>query len=444
MFIQKKWYWKTGLAALGLSASPVLWASNELVLQLDTALTSNSNTFRFYQKARPELPVDTPTDTPRDEGAGVPRLRESSLDLELRAAASLPVLSDQTRLILLGSLGQHQYKNYRQLDYRSHAADGIFEWQISPAVRGRIAYGREDKLFQYLNGSLTKLDVSHQKRAVAELVTKLANDWLVSAKAEKADLHYDLPQNKVYDFEDKNTSLALKYNSPTGSSLELGVRKGQTDYPDRDERQQLDLDTRYRENEVYFDAEWKYSPKTQTSLHLGLVQRKYQNLHERDIRLKNIIWRGTYFYSPQLRLDLQLWDRPFGIVDPTILYVTSQAARFDGSWRWSEKTVFNASLLLQNSDNLLIPRLAELNREQVRKERVQRIGLGANYEFERGLRFYLDGFYEKSRRLGDGSYLNQAVLRMGLNYTYETMPGSYTAKYLRRYQTSYSATEAAD
>ena len=444
MITHVRWYWKTGLVCLSLSACPAVWATNELVLQLDTALTSNSNTFRFYQKPRAELSSELPVDEPKDNPAAIPHLRETSLDLELRSAVTIPLLSDQTRLILMGSLGQHHYKNYRQLDYRSHAADGIFEWQLTPAMRGRIAYGREDKLFQYLNGSLTDLDVSHQKRAVAELVSKVANDWLLAAKLNKTELNYDLPQNKVYDFEDKNATLSVKYNSPTGSSLELGVRRGQTDYPDRDQRQQIDLDTRYRENELYFDAEWKYSAKTQTSLHLGLVNREYQNLHERDTRLKNIIWRGTYFYSPQLRLDMQLWDRPFSIVDPTILYVTSQAMRFDAFWRWSEKTSLNASLLLQNSDNLLIPRLADLNREQVRKERVQRIGLGAKYEIERGLNLYLDGFYEKSRRLGDGSFLNQAVLRMGLNYTYETLPGSYTAKLLRRYQTSYSAIEPVE
>lgn len=428
------------LACLGLTFSQSIWAGNEFVLQLDTALTSNSNTFRFYQRAQaaglPENP-DTPQPRPQLE-------RETAQEIELRGVAVIPVLSEQTRLLLMGSLGQHKYKNYKQLDHRSHAADGIFEWQITPAIQGRIAYGKEDKLFQYLNGSLTELDMSHQKRAVAELVTKVANEWLLAAKSEKTELKYDLPQNKVYDLNEKSTSLALKYVSPTGSSLELGLRQGHSEFPDRDFRQQLDLDKRYAENEIYFDAEWKYSPKTQTSLHLGLLQRRYENLHERDTRLKNLIWRGTYFYSPQLRFDLQLWDRPYGIVDPAILYVTSQALRFDVFWKWSDKTRLNASLLAQNSDNLLIPRLSSLNRDEVRKERVQRIGLGLQYEIDRGLNWYLDGIYERSRRLGDGSQLTQTILKMGVNYTYESLPASYTPKYLKRYQPSYSATELPD
>lgn len=438
-----KWLSTSYLGWLGLLPCQLSWAGNELVLQLDTALTSNSNTFRFYQRARDNPALEANPDLPLPDNT-LRQPRELSQEIELRGVAILPLLSDQTRLLLSGSLGQHHYKNYRQLNHRSHAANGVFEWQITPAFRGRVAYGSEDKLFQYLNGSLTELDLSHQKRAVGELVTKIANDWLIAAKAEKSSLKYDLKQNQVYNNEDKSAGLALKYESTTGSSLELGWRKGTTDFPDRDARQQADLDKRYSEQEIFFDAEWKYSPKTQTSLHLGLLKRNYANLDERNTRLKNIIWRGTHFYSPKLRFDLQLWDRPFGIVDPAILYVTTQALRFDAFWRYSEKTLFNASLLLQNSDNFLIPRLARQNRDEIRKERVERIGLGAQYEIDRGLRIYLDGMYERSRRLGDGSQLNQAILKMGLNYTYESMPGSYAVKYLKPYQASYSATEVPD
>jgi hypothetical protein len=102
----------------------------------------------------------------------------------------------------------------------------------------------------------------------------------------------------------------------------------------------------------------------------------------------------------------------------------------------------NFSTLLQNSDNVLVPRLASLNEGTSRKEKLLRVGLGANYEFERGFRVLLDSFYEKVQRESDGVNLKQAVIKIGLEYTFENLPGSTSRMGLKRYQHSLSASDS--
>lgn len=407
----------------------------ELVLQLETSLTSDSNPFRFYeQTAQPDRPEPAPDKQFRN--------RDSITGTDIRAGAIIPILSDRTRLILTGSLGKRHYKNYKDLDHKLIAADATLDWAAGKIVNGQVTAGKEDRLFQYINGSLTEKDISHQKRAAANVNFKLTDEWSLNARVDRADLNYDLPLNQLYNFDERGRQLSGRYYSPTGSSVEIGTRMSETSFPDRNEQDIADLDKAYKESEVFIDAEWRYSSKSVTSAHLGVIKRQYDVLTERNTNLSNILWRGTYHYSPKLRLDLQLWDRPFTIVDRTVVYVLSKAMRFDAQWKYSDKSQMNFSTLLQNSDNVLVPRLASLADGTSRKEKLLRIGLGGGYEFERGFRLVLDSFYEKVQRESDGVNLKQAVIKLGLEYTYENLPGSNSRMGMKRYQHSLSASDS--
>ncbi|MFZ6871297.1 hypothetical protein ACO0LF_04420 [Undibacterium sp. Di27W] len=413
----------------------------ELVLQLETSLTSDSNPFRFYEQTSKADQPDQTEASPTQQF----RNRDSVTGTDLRAGAIIPILSERTRLILTGSLGNRHYKNYKDLDHHLTAADATLEWAAGQIVNGHVSVGKEDRLFQYINGSLTEKDVSHQKRAAADLNFKLTDEWSLNVKVDRAGLNYDLPLNQLYNFDERGRQLSGRYYSPTGSGVEIGSRLSETSFPDRNAQDIADLDKAYKESEVFLDAEWRYSSKSVTSAHLGIIKRQYDVLTERNTNLSNILWRGTYHYSPKLRLDLQLWDRPFTIVDRTVVYVLSKAMRFDAQWKYSEKSQMNFSTLLQNSDNVLVPRLASVTDGAPgtsRKERLMRIGLGGAYEFERGFRLVLDSFYEKVQRESDGVNLKQSVVKLGLEYTYENLPGSNSRMGLKRYQHSLSASDS--
>ncbi|MFZ6772485.1 hypothetical protein ACO0LB_07165 [Undibacterium sp. SXout7W] len=424
------------------------FATTELVLQLETSLSSDTNPFRFYDTA-PVAPPDAanlpnvPNGTIGTSGTnGISKTSDTSTGVDLRVGAVIPLLSDRTRLILTGSLGNHHYKNYRELDHHTGAGDASLEWVTGSLLNGRVTAGKEDRLFQYINGSLTDKDISHQTRSSAEVSMNVTDDWTVQAKFDRSGLTYDLPVNQLYNFDASGKQLGIRYRVPTGSSIEVGSRWSESHYPDRTEQQIADLDQRYKETELYLDGEWKYSVKSVTSAHFGVIRRQYESLAERNTNLFNALWRGTYYYSPKLRLDLQFWDRPFSIVDPAILYVVTKAVRFDAQWKWTDRTQFNLSGLLQNSDQQLIPRLSTLAEGVSRKEKLQRLGVGANFQIERGFRLFFDSFYEKVSRDPDGLNLKQGVVKIGLEYTYENLPGSAARMGLNRYQQSLSATDA--
>ncbi len=407
-------------------------AANELVLQLETALTRDTNPLRFTDQANTDPGLVNSAQKQTDTVAAA----------DLRFGAIVPVLSDQTRLVLTGSLGNRHYKNYSQLDHQTGGADLAFDWVAGHALSGRISAGKSKRLFQYINGSLTERDLSHEQRAGSDWRLRINNDFLLAASLSRSGLDYDLPVNQLYNFREHSKQAGLRYTSTTGSMLEGGLRWSDTEFPQRTEAQITQLDRAYKEREAYLDAEWNYSVKTVFSTHLGLIKRSYETLSERDTNLLNTIVRGTYLYSPQLRFDLQLFDRPFSIVDPAILYVQTKGIRLDSSWKYSPKLQWNASVLWQDSDQKLIPRFDTAAALQSRKEKLQRLGFGGNYLINRGFRLFLDSAYERTQREADGVQLKQAIIKLGFEYTYENIAGSAARMGLNRYQQFYSATEA--
>jgi len=427
------------LALFNLSA----YATNELVLQMETSLSASHNPFRYYDG--------------QSDGAQIIHHQTDTVEgADIRAGVIIPVLSNDTRLTLTGSLGDRRYIDDNTLNHLQGGADADFQWVASKLLSGRINAGAGQHLFNYINGSLSQKDIEHDKNAGFDVNIKVTDSWSLMPKLFYNQLYYDLPINKLYDYKQEGRQVGMRYMSPTGSSVEGGMRLSTTNYTDRSLDQIVNIydlayagsnvkpeyDTQFKETELYLDGEWQYSAKTTTSAHLGTVRRRYSTFSNLDTNLTNVIIRGTYRYTPQLRLDAQIYDQPFPIVDPTILYVVSKGIRLDALWLYSDKLQFNASAVVQNSSQVYIPGIALANGNLSQVDRMKRIGFGASYQLDRGFRLFADSFFEKDR--GDVATLNvnQSVIKIGFEYTYENLPGSAARMNLQRYQDYLSSTPA--
>ncbi|MFZ6753048.1 hypothetical protein ACO0KY_06685 [Undibacterium sp. Dicai25W] len=418
-------------------------ATNELVLQMETSLSQSQNPFRYYDG--------------QSDGAQIIHHQTDTVEgADIRVGVIIPVLSNDTKLMLTGSLGGRRYIHDDTLNHLQGGADADFQWVASKLLSGRINAGAGQHLFNYINGSLSQKDIEHDRIAGFDVNIKVTDSWWLMPKLFYTQLYYDLPINKLYDYKQDGRQLGLRYMSPTGSSVEGGMRFSTTNYTDRSQDQiekiydipyvnsaiKPEYDTQFKETELYLDGEWQYSVKTTTSAHIGVIRRRYSTYSNLDTNLSNAIVRGTYRYTPQLRLDAQIFDQPFPIVDPTISYVVTKGVRFDALWLYSDKLQFNASAVMQNSSQVYIPGIVNLTGNASQVARMKRVGLGASYQIDRGFRLFADSYFERNR--GDVATLNvsQSVIKIGVEYTYENLPGSAARMNLQRYQDYLSSSPA--
>jgi hypothetical protein len=392
----------------------------EIAVQVVTSWKSDSNPLRF------------PNDNTAEVNTGNSRTRDQVLATDVRAGLIVPLLSERTRLVASATQGDRRYDHYTQLSHRPHAIDVALEWAMGNALTGKVGAADEQRLYDYLNGSLIERDLIHQRRTFGDLALRITPNLDITAGLQASRLRYDLQVNQLYNREENAQQIGLRYNTGTGSNITAGARFAHAQFPERTASQIANLDSGYRETEYFLDSEWVYSVKTKGSLRVGMIERKYETLSTQNTQLVNLLGRTTYQYSPKTRLDLQIYERPFSIIDPNTLFITARGGRFDASWQATPKTtlglfVTRENVLFKNSSN------AAAGTPDNRAESVWRPGLRLDYAATRGVRFFVDGFRETRKRSPDLAGIEQTVVRMGLEYTYENIDGAAQRSGLNRY-----------
>ena len=414
-----------------ISLSATASGAAELALQLETALRSDSNPLRYYDNKL----TSTQGETIPNSFSG-----DTVTSASVRAGVIVPLASDQTRLILTGSLGGEHFKDYSQLNHRESAADASLEVSVLNNLFIQAHTGYAKKLFQYLNGSITDRDLVKSQQNNLNAGWKINNDWQFNTGVFRNQTSYELAVNQLYNNHENGGQFFVRYQAPTGSSVQAGLRRSSTDYTDRTDQQFKDLDRGFKENELAADIDWAYSVKTAIGAHVGKIRREYDLDGGRNTYLTNIVLRGTYFFTPALRFDLQLYDRPYSLIDPAIQYVTATGQRLDLGWTYSPKWKMNASYLHQNSEQHLIDRVAGVLGYGSRHESLQRFGLGATWQFDQRWKLVADGYTERAKR-DDGLKQSNRIFSLAMQYSFENQTGATEKLRLGRYQQRYSAVE---
>jgi hypothetical protein len=180
------------------------------------------------------------------------------------------------------------------------------------------------------------------------------------------------------------------------------------------------LDSGYQDKEIYAESSWQYSALTRFDGRIASLHRSYANLAAMNFSAMTTELSVSYDYSAKTRLTLDLWNRPYGVTDPTVLYAIGTGAKLGARWQATAKTRlsllasneaqrYHASHMAQGPSNTNLKQL--------------RVGGSIDYAATRAIRFYVDGFRDQLRRGTLGADVAQNVFRLGVEYTYENMPG---------------------
>lgn len=398
------------LAWLAATVAGPAAAVVELAVQLDSSWASDSNPLRLPASA------DTQTLLGRSSPG------DSTMALDLRAALIAPLGSDDTRLELLATEGKRQYRQQTQLDHEVRQMEARLFWQLSPLWRGRVSYGIDERLYQPQNAIQVGRDLMRQHVGLSEVSLRVTEELSLPLTLERLSVRHENPQNQFLDRNDHAVQMALRYTSPLGSSLQLGTRRTGVDYPNRGPADAAILDTRYTDQLNFVEVDWAYSPMTQVGGRLGWLQRHYDSLGINDFDQRLATLRASYQPSPLTRLDLEWGRRVYDSSTPSSLYFLSTGVRAGLDWRWSELTRVRLQASHDRQQNQL-PGTAGAVPSQP-DNMVNRLGASVNYAISRGWRLYAEGLRDRFTTVGGGTAIHQNVLRLGLEYTYESVSGT--------------------
>lgn len=364
----------------------------EYVLRAETSLQSQTNPLRLSYDLGPAPIADTVR------------------TLDVSGAAIVPLGSEETRLLLSGSLGSAVYQKATVLDPHPHRLDAALQWRLGDLLRGSAGVGESKELNQYLGLSAPNRDLITNTVTFIDVGLRITDSLTLPVlSANHSTQRYEFASNaSLYNRDEDTLQLAARYNGIDNSYMQAGVLHSQVFYRDRTPSQVAQVDNRYTDQEVFVEGLWTYSIKTSFSGRLGLRNRSYANLSERDVRLLNASARADWQYSPKTLFKLDVWNRPYANQEvPTVVYSTLTGARAAMRWQATEKQWYSLSAVRESQQD------TRTLGEPPGSSWATRIGARMEFALDREAKIVLDGWRENVRGINAPS-LSANVLRLSL------------------------------
>lgn len=399
---------RTALLCAGLSTGTFAGATVDLALRLETSLSSNSNLFRVAEPGTATVPV--PTD-----------VVSARAHRHLMAfAAGLPLDSDDTRLVLTTQLGWDRYNGNNVINNQSKEVTARLPWRFGKLVEGEWVRGHTTQPYA-LDQDYQRLDLVTRDWHGMVLTLK-PTPWLsFPVQVVRQTLrHQDQLAHGNLDESRTRTSVAARYLSPTGSSLQLGSARTQATFPRREALPELANRAQFTDQDTFVDLAWNYSPLTQLSWRWTNRQRHYAAAPELNSHMALSRLNLSHAPSPLSRVDLQWWQQPTETDNPALLYGAVQGFGVGINWFASPLTTLTLQWQQERQDDKLS---APDNAFAQENPRTRRLAARLQHNIVRGVNAYVDVARETRTRERQGRS-TQNVVRVGLDYTYDNIPGA--------------------
>ena len=383
-------------------------ANTEVVLQFESALRHESNPFRFVDGANGLATLKTDSTS------------DSVFSNDLRFSVAHPLDSPDTRLVLGGLVGQRNYRQFTHLNHTEYAYRGGLEWRWSTLWKGEVIRAQEQKLYDYQDGSITDREITHKTTDSVGVALRVTPSLDIPLLLKAQRLSYDTATNLPFESEERSADLGIAFRSETGSNFRSGVKTNDVKFLQRTPVLIATADSRYRDDELYLEADWQYSVLTRFGARVARLERTYDALKNLNLSTTTSEASVVHEYSPKTRFTLNFWNRPSGSSDPATLYTTVTGGQAAVRWQTTEKT--RLSVQYGSEMEKYKTTTAWVGQPDPELKRT-RLGASLVYAVTRDIAFYVEGFNDDLNRGSVGSGISQRTLRTGLEYTFEGVPG---------------------
>ncbi|WP_051516388.1 hypothetical protein [Herbaspirillum sp. RV1423] len=378
---------------------------------------------------------------------------DSAWSTDLRGALFLPLPTERTNLQLTASVSQMHYgssfSSYSEqingggpysLNKAKKQFEGIYNWEYSDLLRGRIRHRTDDRLYSYFGGEIARSnstpprDISnvepefpHIREDNIEVAYRVTNRFDVPLTWTQQTLSYMIPGRvEMYNMNSNAIQAAIRYTSGTKSTFSGGVRRNKVSFPNRTADEIAEFDSRYTDTELFTDTAWRYTENTIFVGHLGTIARHFRTRTDHDSRLVSAELGIDWHYSPKTTFYGRIWDRPQANDEAdSRLYVITKGIQGRAVWQATPKTRVSllASLESQKSQGFAT---SQISTPTGGNDQLLRLGLRYDYDITRRLAFRLDAVREQTTsRSGGDIYYRRSTIQASLNYTFDNITGPF-------------------
>jgi len=343
----------------------------------------------------------------------------------VQAALGVPLDSERSRCILSGRWAAFQYQPLEVLNTHTTQAQLRCPWQSGPMWQGELSAQTTRDPTPYWDGSNRVPDLRTQQQVAAGIRLLIDPELDVPLAVQHRRLrHQDQAVHGSFDVDETHTQLALRWQPPTGSLLQVNTELLQSNFPNRTAAEVSTLDARWQEARVGLEAQWRYSPLTQLGGRVGVARRSYATLSERNFSMAEGAVNLSYWLRPQSRIDLQAWRNTQDSYQADALFTIAHGQRLSWTSATSADTHWQLTATRGRDSTTVTNAATGATTQAIQPDRSLNARL--MHRLTPALSLQMATTLRRTRHASQSSDIQDTLWQVGLRYSFENRPGALT------------------
>ena len=348
-----------------------------------------------------------------DDSTAVPRVADTLSTVG--AAARLTLSHSLQSLELRGEYDKVRYQKLEQLDYERKQVGAQARLAYASRLRLKLDAGRERRQEAFAFRDDTSNSFITVDQASAELRAEMIPRWTVIARGDRYRTSASRVASQDYDLTENIGELGLEYRRSGFSSLELGVRRAEGEYPNRVVTPGDGREKDYDQQSIVARVGYTPSGLSDLSAQVAYTHRRHDDAAVPDF--KGVTGRASYTrrFSGISQARIEAYRDLFYVEDINANYVENLGLKASFDYRWSVKLAFAVATERYSSSYQGSPNLAVAGRS--REDQVFNVRAGIDYQ--PFYRFSILPEYRYERRGSQDANSQYDFNVIGVNFAYE-------------------------
>lgn len=245
------------------------------------------------------------------------------------------------------AVNQSKFDKNSALDSNGRELNAKWNWHLGNFWQGNLqAYHKKSMVpfsdFRAVGG--LGLNMRTEERKIADAVWKLHPRWQSRVAFVNYKVEYSSESQRVANLDENSQELEFDYISPSASKIGVVYRHARGERPVDQIFFGIPVSNDYTQNEIKLNVDWSLSGKTKFQFLGGLVDRRHDEISERDFRKFNA--RATLNWLPtgKTGINLATWKENNAQSFVTSSYTANTGASLSASIYATSKVTFQGSM----------------------------------------------------------------------------------------------------
>lgn len=264
------------------------------------------------------------------------------------------------------NVNKTKFDRAKELDNDGKTATGRWEWQLGSRLHGKIEGFHKEALVPFSDFRGITQNLRTENRKIFDLIWRFHPSWQMRAGVADYDVEYSAIEQRAAALNETSQNIGIDYLATDDDLIGLVYRHARGDRPVAQRFGTQFIDNSYDQNELKARVQWKFSGKSHIDFLGGVVERKHDDLSQRDFRVWNSRIDYRYLMTGKTNFGVSAWQDNNAQSFVTSTYTQNRGMSAVMNWLATSKVSLQGALRFEEMDfegDLL------LNQERVDKNK---------------------------------------------------------------------------